>query len=349
MRAAGKPSHSALAKGLALLTILAAVIVVIVIVVRAGRDPTTDAATIDADVVHVASEVGGRVTKLGVAENATVRKGDLLFQIDPEPYQDAVAQARADLALAEATVDTQRRVISTQGSNAVIAADQISKAAATAALAERTVRRLEPLAAAGYIPQQQLDQARTASRDAAASLSQARTQRSAASAAVDTVAGAVATVEARRAALAIAERALRQTTVRATQDGRIVGLTVTTGELVAPSQSLFTLISSDEWFSVGNFRETALKNVRIGSCATVYSLIDRDKPIRGVVTSIGWGVLDTDRVTLPRNLPYVERSLNWVRVSQRFPVRVKLIAPAPELVRLGASAIVEINHGAACR
>ncbi|WP_019832344.1 multidrug transporter subunit MdtN [Sphingomonas sp. PR090111-T3T-6A] len=349
MQAAGEKSHSRVAKLVALLVIVAALVMLAVILSRAARNPSTDAASIDADVVHVASEVGGRVIKLGVTENAEVKRGDLLFQIDPEPYQEAMAQARADLAIAEATVGTQQRIVSTQGSNATIAADQTRKAAENAALAQRTVDRLKPLAAAGYVPEQQLDQAEVAAHDAAKSLVQAREQQAAARTAVDTVAGAQANVQARRAALAIAERQLRQTTVRAPHDGRIVGLTVTSGEVVAPTQSLFTLIASDEWFSIGNFRETALKHVRVGDCATVYSLIDRARPMRGLVTGIGSGVLDTERVNLPRGVPYVERSLNWVRVSQRFPVRVKLAHPPADLVRLGASAIIEIDHGAACR
>ncbi len=349
MQAAGEHRHSSLAKALALLLIIAALVMLAVILARATHDPSTDAASIDADVVHVASEVGGRVVRLGVTENAAVKRGDLLFQIDPEPYQEAVAQARADLAIAQATLGTQRRAVSTQGSNATIAVDQTRKAAENAALAQRTVDRLKPLAAQGYVPEQQLDQAEVAASDATKSLVQAREQQAAAHTAVDTVAGAQANVQARQAALAIAERQLRQTTVRAPHDGRVVGLTVTSGEVVAPTQSLFTLIASDEWFSVGNFRETALKHVRVGDCATVYSLIDRARPMRGIVTGIGSGVLDTERVDVPHGVPYVERSLNWVRVSQRFPVRVKLEHPPEDLVRLGASAIIEIDHGAACR
>jgi multidrug efflux system membrane fusion protein len=66
------------------------------------------------------------------------------------------------------------------------------------------------------------------------------------------------------------------------------------------------------------------------------------------VQGIGSGVLDTDRINLPRSVPYVERSLNWVRVAQRFPVRIRLEEPPQELVRLGASAVVEVKHGDAC-
>lgn len=129
----------------------------------------------------------------------------------------------------------------------------------------------------------------------------------------------------------------------------MTGLSVLTGETVAPSQSLFTLVASDEWFAVANFRETDLAQIAIGDCATVYSMIDRGQAMRGKVVGIGAGVLDGDRVNLPHSLPLVQRSVNWVRVAQRFPVRVELEEPPAQLVRMGASAVVEIRHGPACR
>ena len=119
--------------------------------------------------------------------------------------------------------------------------------------------------------------------------------------------------------------------------------------MVIPSQALFTLINTDEWFAVANFRETDLSSMSVGDCSTVFSMLDRKVPIKGIVQGIGWGVIEQDRVNVPRSVPYVERSLNWVRVAQRFPVRVRLEQPPQELMRLGASAVVEIKHGAACR
>jgi multidrug efflux system membrane fusion protein len=118
--------------------------------------------------------------------------------------------------------------------------------------------------------------------------------------------------------------------------------------MVAPGQSLFTLVNDEEWFAVGNFRETDLHAIAVGDCATVYSMIDRTAAIKGVVQGLGAGVLDTDRVNLPRSVPYVQRSLNWVIVAQRFPVRVHLVDPPRHLVRLGATAVVEMKHGAGC-
>ena len=347
--AAGIRSHRRLGRLIALLIILCGVAAAVYAVRRSAVLPATDDATIDADVVHVAAAVGGRISELAVAENSRVMRGDLLFQIDLVPYRLAVEQATADLKLAEAELETRRRVLFTQQSAAAIAADQTKRAADDLELATRTVERLRPLAGKGYVPVQQLDQATTAEHNAATALQQAREQEAAALHAIDTEAAAEAAVRARQAALAIAQRALDDTTVRATHAGRVVGLTVSTGEMVAPSQSVFTLVNSEEWFAVANFREFSLGSIAIGDCATVYSMIDRWRPIKGVVQGIGSGVLDEERVNLPRSVPYVERSLNWVRVAQRFPVRVKLEEPPPDLMRLGASAYVEVKHGAACR
>jgi membrane fusion protein, multidrug efflux system len=315
---------------------------------RSSIMPTTDDASIDADVVHIAAEVGGRIIDIPVEENSHVARGDLLFQIDPVPYQLAVDQARANLEIARATLETQRRILSTQRSAAVVAADQVRSAATNLDLATRTVDRLRPLAAKGYVPTQQLDQAQTTQRDATTSLSQAREQQAAAVRAIDTDEAALATVRARQAELGIAERHLHDTTVRATHAGRVVGLTVLSGEMVSAGQSLFTLVNDEAWFAVGNFRETDLHAIAVGDCATVYSMIDRTAAIKGVVQGLGTGVLNSDRVNLPRSVPYVERSLNWVIVAQRFPVRIRLVDPPEHLVRLGATAIVEMKHGDAC-
>jgi multidrug efflux system membrane fusion protein len=348
MRAPGTRRRPLWARAVSLAIIAAAIVFGLYVLRRSDDQPTTDDATIDADVVHVAAEVGGRISDLPVAENVHVEKSNLLFQLDPVPYRLVVDQARANLDMAQAALETQHRVLSTQQSSATIAAAQVRSAMANLDLANRTVARLGPLAAKGYVPTQQLDQAQTVQRDAATSLQQAQEQRAAAVRAIDTDAGATAAVEARRAELAIAMRHLKDTTVNAPQSGRVVGLTVLSGEMVAPGQSLFTLVNDDAWYAVANFRETDLHAVVVGDCATVYSMIDRTQSIKGWVQGIGYGVLDTDRVDLPRSVPYVERSLNWVRVAQRFPVRILLKQPPQDLMRIGASAVVEVKHGAAC-
>ena len=348
MKSAGNPRPPSRGKIISLAIIAFGVAMGLYVENKISIRPSTDDATIDADVVHVAAAVGGRIIELPVTENAEVSKGDLLFRIDPEPYRLAVEQAEADLGVAVGALDTRRRAIATEKSNATIAAEQIKRAQTNLELATRTAERLRPLAGKAYVPTQQFDQAQTAQRDAATSLQQAREQEAAALRAIGTEEAAVAAVQARQAALAIARRALDDTVVRAWHDGRVVGLTVLSGEMVVPSQALFTLISTEEWFAVGNFRETDLHAIAVGDCATIFSMIDRSRPIKGVVIGIGWGVLDEERINLPRSVPYVERSMNWVRVAQRFPVRVRLENPPKHLMRLGASAVVEVKHGDAC-
>jgi membrane fusion protein, multidrug efflux system len=348
MKPAGKSYRPSYAKMISFTIIAVGIAAALYAEHRSSIRPATDDATIDADVVHVASAVGGRIIELLVTENAKVSKGDLLFRIDPEPYRLAVDQAEAELGVAVGALDTRRRSIATDKSNATIASDQIKRARTNLELATRTVERLRPLVAKAYVPAQQFDQAQTAQRDAATSLQQAREQETAALSAVGTEEAAAAAIQARRAALAIAKRALDDTVVRAWHDGRVVGLTVLSGEMVVPSQALFTLISTEEWFAVANFRETDLHAIAVGDCATVYSMADRSQPIKGAVEGIGWGVLDEERVNLPRSVPYVQRSMNWVRVAQRFPVRVRLERPPEHLMRLGASAVVQIKHGDSC-
>ncbi|MBK1643883.1 multidrug transporter subunit MdtN [Thiocapsa imhoffii] len=315
---------------------------------RAANNPMSEDAVLTANVVNVATTIAGRVVTIAVADNQRVDKGDLLFALDPEPYELAVAQVTADLRLAEATRDAQRRTISAEQSNAAVAAEQVQRARTNLALAEATLARLLPLAPKGYVTAQQVDDARTARDDAQSSLDQAQRQADAANALVTTLDASDALVAARRAALAIAERDLAATVVRAPHDGLVVGLTVSTGEIVAPGQSLFTLIDTEHWYASATFPETQLSQIAIGDCATIYVLADRSRPVTGRVESIGWGVLSEDLVNLPRGMPYVPKSLNWVRIIQRFPVRIELIDPPASLMRLGASAVAVIRHGENC-
>ncbi len=97
-------------------------------------------------------------------------------------------------------------------------------------------------------------------------------------------------MRAREAALVLAKRALEDTVVRAPHAGRVVGLAVKSGEIVAPSQSLFTLVASDEWYTTGNFPRDRAQEYQGRRLRHRYSLIDRAKPIKGRVTGISSGV-----------------------------------------------------------
>lgn len=312
------------------------------------ENPLSDNATLTATVVKIAPAVPGRIIAMPVQNDDFVEKDAVLFEIDPEPYRLAVAQARANLAIAEAAREDQGRTIRASTANAGIALEQVERARTNLALAEQTLARLTPMLSRGYVSQQQVDEARTLRDDAQLSLNEALRQVEAADALVGTEAGAAALIAANRAALAIAEYELSNTVVRAPHSGRIAGLTVAPGDYVAPAAPLFSLIDTSTWYATAPYRETDLPQITEGNCATVYALSENTTPIRGVVEGTGWGVASLDVLNLPFSLPVASRSLDWVRVEQRFPVRIRLIDPPARLMRVGASAVTIVHHGNDC-
>lgn len=315
---------------------------------NAALNPLSQDAVLTADTVNIATAVPGRIAGLGVRENGSARKGELLLALDPATYRLQVEQAAADLRIAEAALADRARAVSAERSNAVIAREQVARARSNLDLASQTLARLEALRPKGYVSAQQVDDAATARRDAEISLKQALQQQAAADVLVSDVAAATALVEARRAALGLAERALENTQVHAPFDGKVVGLSVAAGEFVLPGQSVFTLIDTGAWFASAAFLETELPGIQVGNCATVYALADRAAPLRGRVEGIGWGVASEELINLPRKMPIVPKTLDWVRVAQRFPVRIRLLDPPEALMRVGASATATVHHGTRC-
>jgi len=315
---------------------------------QADRNPLSQDASLSAETVAVAASVPGRIVSFHVVDNQAVARGDLLFTLEKEPYQLARDQAAADLRIAEAALADRRRAVVAEQNNAMIADEQIARAKSNLALATQTLIRLTALRPNGYVSAQEVDTARTAKQDAEVSLRQAMRQKDAANALVGGLTAAEALVDARRAALALAERGLANTEVRAPFAGKVSSLNTGIGAYVIPGQSVFTLISTGAWFAIAPFTETELPAIRVGACAVVYALSDRRRMIRGRVESISWGVASEDVIRIPRGLPVTPRSLDWVRIAQRFPVRIRLIDPPDDLMRVGASATAMVHHGDGC-
>jgi len=328
---------------IAVVSFVAAVVGIYFSLNEINSSPRTDVAEISAPTIHVSPTVPGRIVSIAVQNNASVKKGDVLFQIDPQPYQLRLDQAQAELRAAQSEVEQGGRNIATAQSNADVAAKQIERARFNAELARQTLERLEPLLPKGYVTAQQVDQARTAYNDAQVSLAQALQQSQGANQIIGTLDTRKAQVDVAQAAVALAQRDLDNTTVRAPFDGKVTGLEVAPGEYVVTAQSVFTLIDTSHWEAVAFFRETELDAIRLGSAADVFVMADRSQRISGEVESIGWGVRSEESANI-LGLPIVSSSLNWVRVAKRFPVYVKLHEPPQELMRIGASAIVIVGR-----
>jgi len=290
----------------------------------------------------MAPDVSGRIIELDVRDNQEVRKGEVLFRIDPEPYQMRVDQARAAVRGLEAKLALTADQVAAQTSKADAAASGINTAEAQRALATSTLARMEPLLGHGFVTAQQVDQARTARRTAQLGLEQARLQADEARQAIINTKPTEAELEGARATLALAERDLNKTVARAPCDGRITALDIAAGEFAATGHPLFTVIDTEHWYAIGNFRETDLAGIAPGQRATVYVMAQPSRALRGKVDSLGWGVASDVSVTIG-GLPHVERTLNWVRIAARFPVRILLDAPPDDLMRFGATAVIVID------
>src|SRR5215510_8907687 len=241
---------------IALLVVFGAVFLTLYVWSVLERHPRTDDATARANVVGIAPRVSGQTIKLNVQDNQAVKKGDVLFEIDPEDYRLTLEKAKAELA----TVDRQL------------------------AQAQDTLHRMEPLLPKGFETAENVDKARTA----------------------------VTTLEAQREG-AIASINLDQ-------------LHLSYCKVIAP------------------FREAEIRHMAPGTEAIVYLSSAPNQRFRGKVQGVGWAVKPEGEIDLPPSgVPYIKRELNWVRVAQRFPVRIEVENPDQDLFRMGASAVAIIK------
>jgi membrane fusion protein, multidrug efflux system len=310
---------------------------------RIDARPRTDDAYLQADVVHMAPEVSGRIIELLVRDNQAIRRGEVLFRIDPVPFQLRVEQARATVRSLEAKLGVTADQVAAQSSTADTASRGIATAEAQLTLASSTLARMQPLLPSGYVTAEQVDQARTVKRTAEIALQQARLQAQSAREAISSTKPVAEELEAARAATAMAERDLRLSVVRAPCDGRITALDIAAGEFAITGKPLFTIIDTENWYAIGNFRETDLTGIKPGQRGLVYVMQAPRKPVPGFVDSIGGGVRSDEGETI-LGMPYVPRTLNWVRIAQRFPVRILLTDPPPSLMRIGASVAIVIER-----
>ena len=160
----------------AILLIVLVVAAAIAAIWRVDTVPRTDDAYAYADTIGVSPEVSGKIVNLAVRDNQPVKQGDLLFQIDPRPYQYALARAQASLAQLDAQIPLTQRSVNAQTFAAAAAKSAVVRAQAAANQASDTLARMAPLIGKGYIAADDLDRARTAQRSALAELAAAESQ-----------------------------------------------------------------------------------------------------------------------------------------------------------------------------
>jgi len=397
----GKTTHRPMERWASFGIFAATLLLGLLVAWRADHQPRTDDTEIFANLIGIAPQVEGPIVDLKVHDNQFVKKGELLFVIDPRPYQYALEKAESAQSALEGEIgDEQRRIASEvsgvsvakagiqsaeadvhhwsaavdQASADVSNAEQgVARVKAEWTYASNNLRRLEPLLQKQFVTADQVDRARMSEAAQAQALKQAESQLLVANAEMRSAEAqylhaqsaleqsraqhqqaqhSVLTVDSltsqrgeRAAEVKNARYNLDNSRVYAPFDALVTNLTIAEGQYAHIGQQVFTLIDARTWWAMANFREGQLRHIRPGMHAHVYIMSRPNERFRGVVDSIGFGVTpDVDVIGhLGPGLPDVQRTLNWVHLAARYPVRVRLENPPADVFRVGETAVVTVD------
>lgn len=295
---------------------------------------STDNAYIKQDMVAVSAEVGGRIVEVRVKDGSRVAAGDLLFRIDPEPFRLGLAEADAAIAAAQANV------IALSNASALTGTD-IAAARSDVAFAEARFERVRALREKGFSTKadyEAAEQAVVQAREAVALAEDRQREARARLATGSAVPGVNPQIAAAQAQRANAELALRRTEVRSPAAGRIAQAErLQIGQQVVPNLPVLTLVRAGSTYVEANFKETDLADMAVGQRAEVRFDAYPDLVLKGRVASIGAGTGAEFSV-----LPAQNATGNWVKVTQRVPVRIALEGESPRQLIAGLSSEVTV-------
>jgi multidrug resistance efflux pump len=278
--------------------------------------PYTSQAAVDTFLVQIAPEVTGQVEAVGVADNRAVRKGDVLFRIDREPFEIGVRSAEANLAAAiqsadvsEVEIEVARASLNKQRVD--LAASRELGGIVNTLVDEGALSRTNGIRANADTAKSQADLARGQAEVV-------RAQRRLGATGAQNVA-----VRQAMAALDQSRLDLRNTTVVAPADGVVTNLRLANGQFVNTGQPLLSFINDGPRWITAQLRENQLGNVRPGNRVMVVLDEQPGTVFEGTVDSIGWGITQGDEAPTGQ-LPNVQAPAGWLREPQRFPVRILL-------------------------
>ncbi|HYD25920.1 MAG TPA: HlyD family secretion protein [Croceibacterium sp.] len=294
----------------------------------------TDNAYLKQDKVGVSAEIVGKVVDVRVREGQLVKAGDVLFRIDPEPYRLQIAEADAAIATAQANVTALANASELTGADIAAAREDIAFAQATLARQEALWRRGFTTKADYEAAQHAVAQAREHLRLAQADQQEARARLAEGPA----VPGENPQVAAAKARKAEAELALRRTEIRAPISGRVAQADrLQLGQQAVTSLPMLTIVADTSSYVEANFKETDLDEMRVGQPAELEFDAYPGLTLKGHVASIGAGTGAEFSV-----LPAQNATGNWVKVTQRVPVRIQLDERSPRPLIAGLSTDVTV-------
>lgn len=279
----------------------------------------TDDAVLTADLVSVAPQVTGPLRTVAVHDNQAVQAGAVLFTIDPTPFQLALDQANEAVsrAGAQAAID-----------QAAVASAQALQASAQAAVAQADadLKRATDLSATGFEAVQAQEDATTAARRAADALAAAQDSvlRAQQRLRLDQV-----DVAAAEAARALGQWRLNHTTVSAPVAGRITHFTLLPGDMATADKPLAALVAANSWYINANYKEGIIRHLKPGAIGWVWLDSHPFHFYRARIEGIASGI-DRSKTSPSGLLPYVDPTVDWIRLEARFPVRFQLLEAPPE-------------------
>ncbi|MBN8814052.1 MAG: HlyD family secretion protein [Sphingomonas sp.] len=299
-----------------------------------GRYESTDNAYVEQDTVSISPDVSGRIVEVRVRENQPVKAGDILFVIDPEPYRIALEQANA--AIASARVNVSTMATDTGG-----AAADVESANADIALAQATWERQNALWKKGFTTKASLDAAQHEVLAAKARLATARAAVEKAKVQLGSGVAGSGVPAAVQAAMAERDKAalnLARTVVRAPHDGIITQTSrLQVGNITPSGVPALSLVVTSPWVTA-NFKETQLANMRVGQPVELKFDAYPGVKLCGKVQSIGAGTGSSASI-----LPAQNATGNWVKVTQRVPVRISIACKTDRALITGLSTDVSVD------
>ncbi|MDE1918086.1 MAG: HlyD family secretion protein [Sphingomonadales bacterium] len=281
-------------------------------------DPWTRDGRIRAEVVQIAPDVQGLVTKVYVGNDQLVHKGDVLFDID---------RARYELALHEADVGVEK-------ANAAVVRAKAAIVRANATLGEARREAVRNRGLGDLVSTEATEQSQTRVSEGEAAVAEAKAA----------LAEAETAVNAARNGRDLAALNLQRTRVVAPLDGRLSDLGLRPGNYVAPGKPVIALVDTGSLRVEGYFEETKLPQVHIGQKAKVH-LMGENRVLDGHVTSIASAIEDHDRAPSANGLPAINPNFSWVRLAQRVPVRIALDHPPADVALIpGRTATVTLDQ-----
>jgi multidrug resistance efflux pump len=339
-------------------TFAAALLSMVIVWNQIQRYPRTDDAYLRANTIGMAPRVFGQIAELPIRDNQFVKTGDLLYRIDPRPYEVALARAEANLAVvdfevralsdavqvADARIATSKADVDKAQADIVRRKADVAAAKARADYAADYLGRIKPLLEQQFMTADRVALAESDLQAAKAGVAAADAAVANADAALVAAQSAVvsAEAEAKRARNALAQVGdvnvrvaaakveiadarlnLGYCEVRAPIDGWVTNLNTNVGAFVKTGDNLFSIVQNTEWWVIANFLETEVEQIRVGQEVAVYIYAYPGHRFKGTVQGIGWALYQPNGAT-QQTLPDVKPTLNWIRLAQRFPVRITL-------------------------